>query len=272
LVTVLSGKGGVGKTNLVVNLAVAARGFGARVLVVDGDLGLANVDVLLGLVPPYTIADLLEERCSLQEALVKGPRGVEILPAAAGRSDMAALPVADMERLSAKLREAAASFDLVLIDAGAGVGPSVIGLTAICCRAIIVTTSEPVSMADAYATFKILRRNEMKAPVDLVVNSVRDELDARSTHTRLNRMARRFLDSNIGYLGFLPHDPRLAEAVARQRAVVELFPSAPSSRRLVALAQGLLRVRSSVPPVAAPFLGSPFDRNAEIGGDGCTRN
>jgi flagellar biosynthesis protein FlhG len=241
-VAVLSGKGGVGKTNLVANLAVASAGLSRRVLVVDGDFGLANVDVLLGLVTPFTVEDVLLGRCRLEEALVEGPQGLRLLPAAAGRSDLAALHPDHVRRLMALLREAASDFDLALVDAGAGIGPSVVGLASSCDRALIVTTPEPTSLADAYAALKILvRASAGSPPVDLVVNEVRDELQARATHARLERLAHRFLDASIGFRGFLPSDPRLADAVACQRAVVELFPAAPSSRRLVALAQSLLR-------------------------------
>ena len=120
-------------------------------------------------------------------------------------------------------------------------GPSVIGLAGICDRALIVTTFEPTSLADAYSTLKVLTRHDAEIPLDIIVNSVRDEIQARLAHSRLERMAQRFLKRQLGFGGFLPHDPRLIDAVGRQQAVVELFPTAPSSRQFVALAQDLLR-------------------------------
>jgi len=267
-VAVLSGKGGVGKTNLVANLAVASAGLCQRVLVVDGDLGLANVDVLLGLVTPFTVEDVLLGRCRLEEALVEGPRGLRLLPAAAGRSDLAALHPDPVRRLMALLREAARDFDLVLVDAGAGIGPSVVGLASSCDRALLVTTPEPTSLADAYAALKLLARASAGSlPVDLVVNEVRDEFQARATHARLERLAHRFLDASIGFRAFLPSDPRLADAVACQRAVVELFPAAPSSRRLVALARGLLRESAHGGGGA-----SSSQHTISEGSESCTRN
>jgi flagellar biosynthesis protein FlhG len=257
LVAVVSGKGGVGKTNLVANLAVAAAGLRARVLVVDGDLGLSSLDVLLGLVAPWSVEDVLLGRCSLQGALVEGPRGVHLLPAASGRSDLAALGGAHLERLLRLLREAALDYDLVLVDAGPGVGPTALGLASRCARALLVTTPEPTSLADAYATLKLLVRASPRLPIELVVNGVSDARRAGAVHARLERMALRFLDASLGLRGFLCQDARLAEAVSRQCAVVELFPTAPSSRQLVALAQGLLRDHRAAAGGRAPESVSP---------------
>lgn len=257
IVAAVSGKGGVGKTNLVTNLAVAAAGLGGRVLLVDGDLGLANVDVLLGLVPAFTVADVLEGHCSFEDALLEGPRRVRILPAASARPDLPALWGPALERLTEMLKEAAARYDLVLVDAGAGIGPAVVGLAGASTRALLVTNAEPTSLADAYATVKVLSRAAASVSVDVVVNEARDEGQARSTHGHLERMARRFLDIPVAFRGFLPRDPRMVEAVARQRAVVEVFPSAASSRKLVELARFLLtesrgteqgKTRRDVPP------------------------
>jgi flagellar biosynthesis protein FlhG len=247
MLAVVSGKGGVGKTNLVANLAVAAAGRGRRVLVVDGDLGLANVDVLLGLVPTATVADVLAGRCTLEAALVTGPRGVHVLPAAAGRSELAALGGAGLDALMERLRAAAGAYDLVLIDAGAGVGPTVAGLAAACQRAWLVTTGEPTSLADAYAMLKVLRGIAPGLALELVVNQVAGEGAARRAHAHLARVAARFLGGALAYRGFVPRDARLADAVARQRAVVELFPGASASRQIVALADALLR--ESAPPL-----------------------
>lgn len=251
MLAVVSGKGGVGKTNLVANVAVAAARRGTRVLVVDGDLGLANIDVLLGLAPRHTIAGVLEGRCSVEDALVEGPRGVHLLPAASARSELAALAGAGLDHLVDLLEGAARSYDLVLIDAAAGVGPAVTGLAAACARAFVVTTAEPTSLADAYATLKVLQRRSPELRPEIVVNDVRLERDAIDTHARLDKLSRRFLGRGVPYRGFLPRDPRLAEAVSRQRAAIELFPSSPWSKRLLALTEGLLRELSALPGPAS---------------------
>ncbi|MCP5055605.1 MAG: MinD/ParA family protein [bacterium] len=240
LISVVSGKGGVGKTNLVANLAVAAAGLGARVLVVDGDLGLANVDVLLGLTPLRTVADVLEGGCSFEEALISGPRGIKLMPAASGRMDLPAYRPDALAGLLIPLFEATEQFDLVLVDGGAGVGPAVVTLAAACDRALLLVTRDPTSLADAYATLKVLDREAPALPVEVVVNQVRGELEARGIHERLERVSTRFLGKSPHYRGYLPQDPRLAEAAARQQAVVEVFPGAPSSEKIDRLARHLL--------------------------------
>lgn len=240
-IAVVSGKGGVGKTNLVVNLAIAAANLGAEVLAVDGDLGLANIDVLLGLVPSRNAADVIDGICELDEATIPGPHGVRFIAAGSARSELAALDRDSLQALLRPIARASTNYDLVLVDAGAGVGPTVVGLAVSCARVIVVTTPEPTSLADAYATLKVLHQRDGRRHFEMVVNEARSEREARETHAHLRRLTRRFLDSDVAYLGFLPADPRLALAVGRQRAVVDLYPGAPSSRHLVALAERLVK-------------------------------
>jgi flagellar biosynthesis protein FlhG len=251
-VGVVSGKGGVGKTNLAVNVAVAARELGARVLVLDGDLGLANIDVLLGLATSRSAADVLEGRATLAEAIAVGPRGIHVLPAASAREDLAALRPRELAALLVPLFRAAEAYDLVLIDTGAGIGPSVLGLAAACDRLLLVTTPEPTAFADAYAMLKVAGRELQGIPVELVVNETRASHDARRTHHRLCKLTRRFLAQSPTLLGAVPQDAFLVQAVARQHAVVDAFPSAPSSRVFQRLAVRLLdSPRSRVADAAA---------------------
>lgn len=240
IIGVVSGKGGVGKTNLVANVAVACHGLGARVLVVDGDLGLANVDVLLGLASVRSSADVLGGRCSLEEAIIEGPRGIHVLPAASGRAELTGLRPRALAGLLVPLFRASRRYDLVLVDAAAGLGGSVLSLAACCDRLLLVTTPEPTSLADAYATLKVIGHELPRPPVDLVVNGVSGAAEARRTHARLAKLTKQFLSWSPGLLGHLPADPRLGQAVVRQRAVVEAFPNAPISRELVRLAEGLM--------------------------------
>ena len=241
MIAVVSGKGGVGKTNVAVNLAVAASRLGARALLVDGDLGLANVDVLLGLTPRATAAEIRSGECEWTDALVEGPGGVHVLPAASARLDLAASRPTELEWLLLPLLDAVHVYDLVLVDVGAGIGPAAVALTSVCERALLVTTPEPTSLTDAYATLKVLCQTAPALAVELVVNAARDDIQARDTHGQLDRMARRFLGRGLALRATLPRDPRLADAVSRQMAVVEAFPTASASRGLVRLAQGILR-------------------------------
>lgn len=240
LVAVVSGKGGVGKTNLAANLAVAAARRGARSLLVDGALGVSSVDVLLGLAPERTLADVAAGRCRLEDALAAGPAGLAVLPSAGGRADLAALGVGALAPLALALRRLAGGYDLALLDAATGVGPAVVGLAGACPRRLLVATPEPTSLADAYAALKVLDHEAGSAPVALVVNEAESEREARIVHDRLSRLADRFLQREVSWLGWLPRDRHLAAAVARQRAVVDLFPRSPAARRLVELSERLL--------------------------------
>ncbi len=241
LVAVVSGKGGVGKTNVAANLAIAAAGLGARVLLVDGDLGLANVDVLLGLAPAHDVLDVLSGERALDDVLIRGPRGVRILPAASARSELAALGEAGVARVLGVIEQAANSHDLVQIDAGAGIGRAVLGLTAGCGRALIVTTPEPTSLADGYALLKVMTRETPEVEAEWLPNVVSGEPEARSVFRRMDRLADRFLGVRPVLRGFIPRDPAVLRAVARQRAVVEAFPASPAARSLAALAEQIWR-------------------------------
>lgn len=242
MVAFVSGKGGVGKTHVAVNTALAAAGLGARVLLVDGDLGLANVDVLLGLPAAAGSRELLLGHEPLEAVIHPGPRGVHILPAASARADLAALPREEIGRLAALLAGAAAGFDLVLLDLGSGIGPVVLDLAAACGRAVVVATPEPTSLADAYAVVKLLGGcGRAGGPeLELLVNAAGSELEALETHDHLDRLARRFLGRGLSYRGHVPRDARVPRAVAMQQAVVEAAPTAPAARAIVRLAADLL--------------------------------
>ena len=241
IVSVVGGKGGVGKTNVAVNVAVAACALRARVLLVDGDLGLANVDVLLGLTPRLTAAEIHAGDCDWADAIVPGPAGLHVLPAASARLDLAASRANDLDWLLSPLFEATRTYDLVLVDIGAGIGPAALSLASMSDRALLVTTPEPPSITDAYATLKVLSRVAPELDVELVVNSSRDDTQARDTHSQLELMSKRFLGRDLPLRSALPRDPRLEDAVARQMAVVEAFPLARASRGLVELARNVLR-------------------------------
>lgn len=232
LITVMSGKGGVGKTNIATNLAVAAARSGRRILLIDGALGLANVDVLLGLLPSATLLDVVDGSAGIEAALLEGPRGIAVLPAAAGRSELTALDRDAADHLARFVAALSCRFDATFVDAASGVGPVVVALAVASRRRILVTNGEPTSLADAYSLLKVLWRENQARDVDLLVNKARHEREARATRDRIGRLATRFLDVDLSWLGWLPNDPRMVEAVARQRAVVDLFPTCETSTRL----------------------------------------
>ncbi len=240
LITVMSGKGGVGKTNIATNLAVAAARGGRRILLIDGALGLANVDVLLGLLPSATLLDVLDGSAAIETALLEGPRGLAVLPAAAGRSELAALGREAADHLARFVAALSLRFDATFVDAAPGVGPAVVALAVASRRRILVTNGEPTSLADAYSLLKVLWRENRARDIDLLVNKVRHEREAHATRDRIGRLAARFLDVDLTWLGWLPNDPRLVESVARQRAVVDLFPTCDTSTRFAGFVDRLL--------------------------------
>ena len=238
--SVASGKGGVGKTNVVANLAFAFTRLGKRILVLDADLGLANIDVLLGLTPQYTIEHLLNRSKTFSDILIKGPGGMFIMPASSGVLELVDLKEHQKLFLLNEIDLLADQIDILLIDTAAGISSNVLYFNVAAQESIIVVTPEPTSITDAYALIKILNTKFEKKSFMILVNLVEDDEEAREVFRKISLVADRFLDHlSIDYLGFIPYDEKLPLAVKQQRAVLELFPRASSSRGFMALAKRL---------------------------------
>jgi flagellar biosynthesis protein FlhG len=238
-IAVTSGKGGVGKTCITVNLAVALARRGRRVLLIDADLGLANVDTLLGLHPRATLRQVLAGERAIGDVLLDGPAGVKIVPAASGFEDMARLGGREICTLLAHFDGLAEDFDVALVDTGAGLSPAVLCFALAADEKLIVATPEPTALTDAYAMIKVLATRYGERDLALLVNMARSRGDAARTFAHLSRVTERFLGLVPRSLGHLPYDPELAESVRRQQAVLELAPRAPVSLALDALAEQL---------------------------------
>lgn len=243
---VTSGKGGVGKTNLSANLAVLAARAGRRVLLIDADLGLANVDILYGIRPKYHLGDLLEGDVDIGEILAEGPAGVRVLHGGSGVHELTGLDDAQKLRLITALDTLENEFDFVIIDCGAGLGHIVQFFVGAAQEALLVVTPEPTSLTDAYATVKVLSQEASARHFHVVVNPVATEAQAREVYQKLRSVIDRFLDVKATYLGHIPRDENLHRAVMAQRPLVELFPHSPSSRAMAGLADRLLA--DPVPP------------------------
>jgi flagellar biosynthesis protein FlhG len=243
-IAVTSGKGGVGKTNVVVNLAVALAGLRKRVLVLDADFGLGNVDVSLGLTPAANLGDVLCGHRSVREALVEGPRGVTILPAGSGLADLTDLTPTQWTRLDTALKTLQTEFDFLLIDTAAGVSSNVIDLLLSSDRVLVVTSPEPCAVVDAYAVIKILHVSSRRSDIGLLVNNVNDSREAELVFQQLDVAARRFLGRRLGSFGFVVHDPEIREAVSTQRAIVSDRPQAAASRCFRRLAMRVVGAKS----------------------------
>lgn len=242
---ITSGKGGVGKTTMSVNLSVQLAQMGRRVVLIDADLGTANADVLCNLAPRGGLAHVVAGRMSLEEAMVDAPGGFRLVPGASGLAQMAALSEYERSRLMDQMHTMEAEADLVVIDTGAGVGPNVLGFLAAADEVLVVTTPEPTAITDAYALIKTLvrekRQHEEESSVCLLVNQVRDEGEAKAVYDRIAAVCQRFLGLTPRLAGHVVSDPRVALSVRRRNPFVIESPSCTASGCLHRLAHRLDR-------------------------------
>lgn len=236
VVAVTGGKGGVGKTNVSVNLATALSRMGQEVMLFDADLGLANVDVALGLSPKLNLSHVLSGDASLDEVLVEAPGGFTIVPASSGTQRMAELTAAEHAGLIRCFSELQRDVDVLLVDTAAGISESVVSFVRACRELVIVACNEPSSITDAYALIKVLNRYGVER-FHLVANRVRSRREGQMLHQKLSVATERFLDLNLDFIGAIPEDDRLRRAVQKQQPVVETYPNSPSARAFNDLAR-----------------------------------
>lgn len=242
VISITSGKGGVGKTNTAVNLSIALAARGRRVLLMDCDLGLSNVDVMFGIHPERTLEQVILEGVSLAEAIVETPHGVSLIAAASGIESLAALTTHQRMNISSEIEAVARGYDYLLIDTQAGIGPDVMYFNAVSSEVFVVITPEPTAIADAYALIKILLSHYGEAAVSLLVNNVsafddESERVASRAAARLINSCERFLHTRLSYLGYVPHDPAVSQAISRHRPLLEIFPSSKAGLSLSRIAK-----------------------------------
>lgn len=230
VIAVTSGKGGVGKTNLVANLACILSRMKKKVLVLDGDTGLANIDVVLGLSPRYNLSHVLREECTLPETLVQGPGGFLILPSSSGIQEMSDLTKEQKLVILEELNHLEMDLDYMLIDTAAGIAGNVMYFNLAAQEVVVVASPEPTSLTDAYALIKVLYQRQGKKRFRLVVNMVQNAAEGTEVFGRLSHATEHFLHLNIEYLGHIIRDDCLPRAVKQQKAAAELYPQAPAVR------------------------------------------
>lgn len=237
VIAVTGGKGGVGKTTVSVNLALALAQAGRRTLLLDADLGLANVDVLLGLTPRFTLADVIEGRCELADTLMAGPSGLIVVPAASGRRQMSDLRLPEHVGLVNAFSQLDLDLDVMVVDTAAGLSDSVLTFSQAAQDVIVVVCNEPASITDAYALIKILSRERGVGRINVLANMVRSPIEGRELFEKLTRVCERFLDVVLSYLGEIPHDEWLRRSIQKQQAVLEAYPSSVSAMAFAGLAR-----------------------------------
>lgn len=267
VVAITSGKGGVGKTNVTANLAVLAARQGRRVLIVDADLGLANVEILFGLKPRYHMGHLLDASVPLDEVMATGPHGVRVLPAGSGIQGLTRLDDAQKLRLVTAFDLIEDAFDVVLIDSSAGIGDNVLFFVGAAQEAVLIVTVEPTSLTDAYAAVKVLSQQAGVRYFNVVVNSAPNEQSARDIFETLTSVTNRFLNARVRYLGHLPRDENMHRAIMSQRPLVDAFPHSPSSRALATLSEKLFNEPAPAPlDGGMKLLWQRLLREATVGG------
>ena len=239
--TITSGKGGVGKTNVVANLAAALTLAQQRVMVMDADLGLANLDLFLGVHPQYTLADFFAGTKSLSDILLPTPSGITLLPAASGIQEVTSLSDEQKLVLLTELDAISQDVDMVLVDTSSGISDTVTYFATAAQEIIVVVMPEPSSFTDAYALIKVLASTYREKRFWILANNVDGKRDAERLYDTLSRTALRFLNTSLDLLGWIPRDPELARAAAYGQIVVTTAPESPSARAFMTVAQRLLQ-------------------------------
>jgi flagellar biosynthesis protein FlhG len=242
LIAVGSGKGGVGKTWFSITLAHALARRGRKILMFDGDLGLANADIQLGLMPKHDLNDVISGTCSIDAAMMRIPdAGFDILPGRSGTASLANLPAATLDHVLAALRQSAGGFDDVIMDLGAGIDPSVRRMTAFADIVLLVITEDPSSLTDAYAVLKLLKADRPDTPLDvrIVVNQASSVAAGKRAYGSLARAARGFLRLDPPLLGLINRDERVSEAIRRQSLLLTRAPQSTAAADIETIARRL---------------------------------
>jgi len=224
-IAVTSGKGGVGKTNIAANLAMIFRRYKKRVLLIDLDLGLANVDILLGLRPEYTLQDVIEGRKQIKDIIMQGPDGIKFVPASSGIEELTSLSEKQKEALFKGFCDLDEELDIVIVDTGAGISSNVLSFVLASNEILLITTPEPTAITDAYAMIKALSRKKKDLNIKLLVNLSNSREEAELTMKKIASVTHRFLNINVQYLGYLLQDPNIPIAARLQRTFVKEYPN-----------------------------------------------
>jgi len=246
LITVTSGKGGVGKSNTTVNLAVQFRKMGYRVIIFDADFGLANVEVMFGAIPHYNLSDLIFRGKSLEEIIVEGPMGIQFVSGGSGVSELSNLTKENVRYLAEKLMQLERMADIIIVDTGAGIADSVMEFVKISEEVVLVTTPEPTSIMDSYALLKALSRSEGfdsgRTRVHVMANRVMEEGEGNALYEKLKVVVDKFLGIELHFLGIVPYDVNVSKAIMQQKPVSIVNRTTKASLAYEEIAKNLMHV------------------------------
>ncbi len=245
VIAITSGKGGVGKTSIVANIGYYLEKIGKKVLILDADLGLGNLDILLGITPRYNLSHVLTGQKKVDEIIFKGPGGLQILPASSGIQEITELSQSQRYTLSKKLEKVVSLYDFLLIDTAAGISSNVLYFNLSAQEIMVVVTPEPTSITDAYALVKVLSIKYQEKNFKLIVNSVKSSQEADEVQRQFNLVTSRFLDLTVDYFGYILMDRNIKRSVKKQKIVSELVPYTPASMSFAFLAE---KISQSEPP------------------------
>lgn len=258
VITITSGKGGVGKSNVAVNLAIQLRKLGKRVIIFDADIGLANVEVMFGSIPKYNLSDLIYRGKSMKEIITPGPMDIGFISGGSGIMSLNNLSRDQITYLVRNLAELDQMTDIVLIDTGAGISDSVLEFVLASPEIIMVSTPEPSSLTDSYSLLKALYRNpnfeDQQAEINVIANKVFGKEDADAVFQKLQAVVTQFLKGNIRYLGMIPQDSMLEKAVRQQKTVSLAYPDSNATRAFEVLAGNLLNHEQNEVPIRRSFV------------------
>ncbi|MCF0149538.1 MAG: MinD/ParA family protein [Clostridium sp.] len=229
IITITSGKGGVGKSNFVVNLAINLVKKGKRVLIFDADIGMGNDDVLMGIYPKYSVLDLINGSLAIEDIIVEGPEGIKLLPGGSGLNNIEDLEQTQREIFLRKI-EMLEGFDYIFIDTGAGISRSVLAFISCCDEVILVTTPEPTSLTDGYSLLKAVNHFKIKTKANIVVNKVLEKKEGEKTFLKLKTAVNRFLALEINYLGYIFDDRKITMSVRNQLPFIIGYPYCDASK------------------------------------------
>ena len=243
VITVTSGKGGVGKSNVSVNLAIQFKKLGKKVIIFDADFGLANVEVIFGIVPKYNMFDMIYNNKDITEVLTSGPLGIEFISGGSGVQELLRLDKNQLAYMIEKLYELDRLADIIIIDTGAGISDSVLDFVAASSEVLLVTTPEPTSITDAYAVLKAIKRrhdNVDQKLINLLVNRIDTIAEGKEIFNKLNKVTNKYLDLELTNIGYLPNDKHLVKAVVEQKPVSILFPKSIITKGFEELADRMI--------------------------------